>query len=143
MVVFQLLSCYFIKDAPWSVVMILAYCVGGTINHSMLLAIHEIAHCLAFGYQHPLANKALGIFCNTVIGVPTSVTFRKYHLDHHRYQGKRKLLICRSEHVLLGGCGLSDSQRRRFSVSVSMHQSELCLCLEPHLLLGKHSHYII
>lgn len=89
MVTTQLIMCYFIKDASWPVLVVTAYCFGGVINHSMTLAIHEISHSLAFGYTKPFANKALAIFGNLIIGVPTAVTFKRYHLDHHRYQGRR------------------------------------------------------
>jgi len=91
MVATQLTACYFIKDASWVTLLITAYCFGGVINHSMTLAIHEISHSLAFGYTRPFANKALAVFGNLIIGVPTAITFKRYHLDHHRYQGKGSL----------------------------------------------------
>jgi len=91
MVTTQLIMCYFIKDASWPVLVVTAYCFGGVINHSMTLAIHEISHSLAFGYTKPFANKALAIFGNLIIGVPTAVTFKRYHLDHHRYQGNDEM----------------------------------------------------
>ncbi|XP_070577658.1 sphingolipid delta(4)-desaturase DES1-like [Ptychodera flava] len=87
MVLVQLIACYFIKDASWTTLVITAYCFGGVINHSMTLAVHEISHNLAFGHSKPMRNRILGIFGNLIIGVPQSVTFKKYHLDHHRYQG--------------------------------------------------------
>ena len=90
MVTTQLIMCYLIKDASWPVLLVAAYCFGGVINHSMTLAIHEISHSLAFGYTKPFANKALAVFGNLIIGVPTAITFKRYHLDHHRYQGKLK-----------------------------------------------------
>lgn len=86
-VLFQLFLAYMVRDATWTTVIILAYCLGGTINHSMSLAIHEIAHNLAFGHSRLLANRLLGFFANIPIGVPVSIAFRKYHLEHHRYQG--------------------------------------------------------
>lgn len=87
MVAIQIIAAYAIKDCPWPVVILAAYVFGGTINHSMALAIHEISHNLAFGHSRPLANRFLGIFGNVIMGLPTSVTFKKYHLEHHRYQG--------------------------------------------------------
>ncbi|XP_077989022.1 sphingolipid delta(4)-desaturase DES1-like isoform X1 [Glandiceps talaboti] len=91
MVVVQLIACFLVKDAPWTVVVLAAYCFGGVINHSMTLAVHEISHNLAFGHSKPMHNRILGIFGNLIIGVPQSITFKKYHLEHHRYQGDTDL----------------------------------------------------
>nr|UVW99762.1 sphingolipid delta 4 desaturase [Sogatella furcifera] len=90
MVLTQLVSFFFIKDCSWPMVIFIAYIFGGVINHSLMLAIHEIAHNLAFGYSRPMANRLLGIFANLPIGLPFSVTFKYYHLEHHRYQGEDK-----------------------------------------------------
>nr|BAN20572.1 sphingolipid delta 4 desaturase/c-4 hydroxylase protein des2 [Riptortus pedestris] len=91
MVLTQFLMFYVLKDQSWLVVFIAAYCFGGVINHSLMLAIHEIAHNLAFGHARPMANRMLGMFANLPIGLPFSVTFKFYHLEHHRYQGDEKL----------------------------------------------------
>ena len=83
----QFAMIYFVSSASWVTIFILAYCVGGTINQTLALAVHEISHNLAFGHARPLANKLLGFVANLPVGFPASISFRKYHLEHHRYQG--------------------------------------------------------
>lgn len=54
--------------------LLIAYVVGGTLNHNLFLAIHEITHNLAFpGLK---LNKLLAIFANLPIGVPYAATFK-------------------------------------------------------------------
>ncbi|TRM65322.1 fatty acid desaturase-domain-containing protein [Schizophyllum amplum] len=64
----------------------LAYIVGGTANHNLFLAIHEITHNLAF--KSIWANKSLAIFANLPIGIPYAAMFKRYHMEHHRYLGE-------------------------------------------------------
>jgi sphingolipid delta-4 desaturase len=89
MVTAQLFMVYMVKawDMSWLEIVVLAYVVGGTLNHSLSLGLHEVAHNLAFGAHRPKANRAIGFFANLPLGVPASVTFKKFHLDHHKYQG--------------------------------------------------------
>ncbi|ESN98942.1 hypothetical protein HELRODRAFT_66489 [Helobdella robusta] len=91
MVLVQLISAYYLRDSHWSLILVTAYCWGGVINHSMALAIHEISHNMAFGHFYPFANRLFGIFGNSVMGIPYSTMFKKYHLEHHRYQGDEYL----------------------------------------------------
>ncbi|OTF77667.1 sphingolipid delta(4)-desaturase DES1-like protein [Euroglyphus maynei] len=84
----QLITIYILSHfhSLW-LFMIMTYCFTGVLNHTLTLAIHEISHNQAFGPNRPLYNKLFGIFANLPIGFPMSVTFKKYHLEHHRYQG--------------------------------------------------------
>ncbi|XP_048488081.1 sphingolipid delta(4)-desaturase DES1 isoform X2 [Plutella xylostella] len=91
MVVTQLASFPLVARLSWGPLLIAAYCFGGVINHSLMLAIHEISHNLAFGHSRPLHNRLFGFFANLPIGIPISISFRKYHLEHHRYQGDEVL----------------------------------------------------
>ncbi|KAI0341359.1 dihydroceramide delta-4-desaturase [Trametopsis cervina] len=70
--------------SPWF--LLCAYAIGGTLNHNLFLAIHEITHNLAF--KGITANKALAIFANLPIGIPYCATFKKYHLEHHKQMGE-------------------------------------------------------
>lgn len=75
----------YLYNAGWTKILVMAYFFGSFLNHNLFLAIHELSHNLAF--SNPIHNRWLGIFANLPIGVPMSITFQKYHLEHHRYQG--------------------------------------------------------
>lgn len=87
MVLSQLIAFYLVKDLDWKWVIFWAYAFGSCINHSMTLAIHEVSHNSAFGHCKPMWNRWFGVFANLPIGVPYSVSFKRYHMDHHRYLG--------------------------------------------------------
>jgi len=85
MVLTQIVACYMVGDWSWKWLIALSYVLGGTINHSLNLAIHEITHNLAF--RQPIHNKWFGMFANLPIPVATSITFPRYHMEHHQFQG--------------------------------------------------------
>ena len=84
-VLLQMWAATLMQEARWPVIVAVAYCFGAFLNHNLFLAIHELSHNLAF--STPVYNRFLGLFANLPIGIPMSVTFQKYHLEHHRYQG--------------------------------------------------------
>uniref|UniRef100_A0A1I8IHZ6 sphingolipid 4-desaturase n=1 Tax=Macrostomum lignano TaxID=282301 RepID=A0A1I8IHZ6_9PLAT len=88
-VLIQLLICQVISQAnpSWGWLVLLAYGVGATLNHSLASAIHEIGHNLAFGHKRPWANRLLSIWCNLPIAIPVAISYKKYHTDHHRWLG--------------------------------------------------------
>lgn len=63
----------------------LAWSIGGTLTHSISLANHELSHNLAF--ETSVYNAILGIFNNTAQAIPSAITFKRYHLEHHVFQG--------------------------------------------------------
>ena len=65
--------------------LVCSYVVGATLTHLLFLAIHEMAHNLAFE-SHRL-NKALSIVANIPIGFPYCATFKTFHMHHHTCQG--------------------------------------------------------
>lgn len=81
----QLALCYALKDAPFWLILVVSYAIGGVINQSLLLSIHELSHNLAF--KKPLLNRLFGLVVNLPIGIPVSAAFREYHLMHHTHQG--------------------------------------------------------
>jgi sphingolipid delta-4 desaturase len=89
LVALQLALAYLLRDAPWWLIVVVAYAVGGVINQALLLAIHELSHNLAF--RRPWHNRVFGIFINLPVGVPVAETFRYYHLLHHTHQGDERL----------------------------------------------------
>jgi fatty acid desaturase len=72
-------------NVHWAVLLVTAYWLGGFANHNLFLAVHELAHGLAF--ESPLANRCLGLVANFPTIFPFAVTFQKYHLEHHQHQG--------------------------------------------------------
>ena len=63
------------RTSPLSLTFIFcAYVIGGTANHNLFLAIHEITHNLAFRGITP--NKLIAIFANLPIGIPYSAAFK-------------------------------------------------------------------
>lgn len=85
---------------------LVAWIYGGAAAHSLSLMTHELSHNLMF---HTLyLNEWFGIFCNVAMvslsanyhlciqpqhcvyilqGVPSSTMFKRYHMEHHQFQG--------------------------------------------------------
>ncbi|KAJ7154722.1 dihydroceramide delta(4)-desaturase [Mycena filopes] len=103
-VALQLFCAYSLRHTrPTSPIFLLcAYAIGGTANHNLFLAIHEITHNLAF--KRIVPNKLLAMFANIPIGIPYSVMFKGYHLEHHKFMGQDNIdtdLPTRLELILL------------------------------------------
>ncbi|KAF4667555.1 Sphingolipid delta(4)-desaturase DES1 [Perkinsus olseni] len=85
----QLVMCYAVRGWSWPNLLIVTYVVSGAMNHSLVLAMHELSHDLFF--KSKLLNKVFSVFCNLPTGVASAATFRRYHLEHHSSQGVDKI----------------------------------------------------
>ncbi|HXB13293.1 MAG TPA: fatty acid desaturase [Bacteroidia bacterium] len=84
-VTLQVALCWLMPSVPWWAVIAIAWLVGAFIDHALFVMIHECAHNLLF--QKKPANMLTGIFANSVMFFPSSVSFGRYHLKHHAHQG--------------------------------------------------------
>ncbi len=76
---------FIVRDQPWWVLLLVAYAVGAFANHSLFVLIHECAHNLIF--KRKSSNILAGMIADFPNLVPSSVSFRSYHLKHHSFQG--------------------------------------------------------
>ena len=84
-VALQIAMSFIVRDWSWGPYLAAVYVVGATVNHSLFLAIHELSHNL--GAKTIAGNKLIGFVANWPICIAYSVTFKPYHMAHHRNQG--------------------------------------------------------
>jgi sphingolipid delta-4 desaturase len=84
---FQLALAYYFGKVSESMMSLLvtAYFVGGSMTQLFGVLIHEAAHCLI--HTSPLVNRMIGLVANICIPFPIAQSFRRYHLEHHAFQG--------------------------------------------------------
>ena len=85
----QVAGAFYLADKPWWLLLVVAYFVGAFIDHALFVMIHECAHRLIFKNQ--VANRLAGIFANVPQVFPSSVSFERYHIKHHAFQGIHEL----------------------------------------------------
>ncbi len=76
---------FILRDQPWWAVLLAAYFVGAFANHCLFVLIHEAAHHLIFKKKN--LNIIAGIIADLPNIIPSSVSFKSYHLKHHSFQG--------------------------------------------------------
>ena len=89
LVSFQVLMAWLVKDSSWWIVVGAAYLLGAFADHSLFVMIHECAHHLLF--KSRAANRLAGILSNLPQLFPSSVSFERYHIKHHSFQGIHEL----------------------------------------------------
>lgn len=85
----QITAAYFLKDQAWWWSLVAAYLVGAFACHTLHVCIHECSHNLLF--KNRTLNILASIVANLPMVVPTAVSFTKYHIKHHAYQGVEEL----------------------------------------------------
>jgi sphingolipid delta-4 desaturase len=103
----QLGIAYGVARVSWWLVPVLAFTVGAFANHALFVVIHECTHRLVFRRKVP--NILTALFANLPLFVPGAMSFQKYHLKHHAFQGIYELdadLPSRWEARLIGHSAL-------------------------------------
>ncbi|CAH1763921.1 15584_t:CDS:2 [Entrophospora sp. SA101] len=70
----------------WNLTMLFyGYFIGAFISQLFGVVIHEACHCLIA--PTVLQNRIIGLIANIGLPFPIAMSFRRYHLEHHTYQG--------------------------------------------------------
>ena len=76
---------WFVSERSWWWVVAAAYLIGAFADHALFVMIHECAHHLLF--KNRSANRLAGILANLPQLFPSSISFERYHIKHHSFQG--------------------------------------------------------
>ena len=88
-VAFQVLMAWLLRDQSWWLVVGAAYLLGAFADHALFVMIHECAHHLLF--KNRAANRWAGMIANMPQLFPSSISFERYHIKHHSFQGVHEL----------------------------------------------------
>jgi sphingolipid 4-desaturase/C4-monooxygenase len=89
LVSFQVVFSWLVRDSSWWIIFGAAYLLGAFADHALFVMIHECAHHLLFKSRS--ANRLAGILANLPQLFPSSVSFERYHIKHHSFQGIHEL----------------------------------------------------
>jgi len=82
----QVAVAWLFRDSSWWVVLLGAYLFGAVVCHGLWALIHDCTHNLVF--RSTFANCSFQVLANLPHIFPSAISFRKYHMLHHRYQGR-------------------------------------------------------
>ena len=80
---------FLVRDSAWWVVLLVAYGVGAFFNHALFVMIHECSHHLLF--KNKSLNRLAAIVSNLPHVFPSAISFERYHIKHHSFQGVHEL----------------------------------------------------
>jgi sphingolipid 4-desaturase/C4-monooxygenase len=81
----QVCGGYALRNAPLWIILLASYFFGAYVSHALWALIHECSHNLVFRKCH--LNTLAGIVANLPHLLPSAVSFQRYHLKHHAFQG--------------------------------------------------------
>jgi sphingolipid delta-4 desaturase len=102
-VLLQTIIAALLNGQPWWAALLAAYLIGAFANHALFVLIHECSHNLIV--KGKTGNMIIGIIADLPNTIPTSISFRSYHLKHHAFQGNYDLdadLASRWEAKIIG-----------------------------------------
>lgn len=85
----QVLIGWAVSGLAWWVILATAWLVGAFLSHALYVLIHEAAHNLILPRRWQ--NFMAGILADLPNVFPAAVSFRRYHLKHHSFQGVYEL----------------------------------------------------
>jgi len=85
----QLVLAWVLRDQSWWWNVLAAYLIGAFACHTLYVCIHECSHNLVF--KNKTLNIISSIIANLPMVFPSAVSFAKYHMKHHSYQGVEEL----------------------------------------------------
>ena len=88
-VTLQIVVAWLVSQQSWWVALVAAYLVGAFADHALFVVIHETAHRLVF--KRKLPNIMVALLANLPQIFPGAISFSKYHLKHHAFQGVYEL----------------------------------------------------
>jgi len=80
---------WLLRDASWWIVLLAAYLGGAFANHALFVMIHECSHHLLF--KKRWMNLSAAILANMPHILPSAISFVRYHIKHHSFQGVHEL----------------------------------------------------
>jgi len=74
-----------VQHQSWGVFLAVMYIVGATLNHTCQVLVHDLTHYTAF--ENFNVNRIFALITNIPTLAPSSITFGKYHYEHHEHMG--------------------------------------------------------
>jgi sphingolipid 4-desaturase/C4-monooxygenase len=84
-VALQVAVAVLVNHSPWWVILLAAATVGACASHALWTLIHECSHNLIFSKAY--LNTLAAIVANLPHLLPSAVSFQRYHMKHHAFQG--------------------------------------------------------
>ena len=85
----QIGMAWLLKDQSWWLIIGAAYLLGAFAGHGLFVMVHECTHQLLFKNRN--ANRFASMFANLPQIFPSAISFEKYHIKHHSFQGVHEL----------------------------------------------------